>query len=182
MVLVICKTLRQNERVYFRFSVCPSGFFVCFILIWNHFSIYNQISLWCLKLALISNGGKKQKNEPVCSWPKVWYSVREEKDFTQFLKSPKSPSPEFSPVGWCHGKKKKKKHPFSGYKGSVAIYGFTVKCWGTVAFEQLYIFLQLVFLWEEAGKKSPTCKYLCSYIRENKKWKETRVKIYCFTG
>ena len=129
------------------------------------------------KLALLSNGGKRQKNKLVSSWPKVQYSVREKKDFTQFLKSPKSPSQEFS---WLMPRQKK--NPFSGYKGSVAIYGFTVKCWGTVAFEQLYIFLQLVLLWEEAGKKSPTCKYLCYYIRKNKKWKETRVKIHCFTG
>lgn len=66
MVLMIRKSLRQNERVYLGFSVCPSGFFVCFILLWNYFSIYNQISLWCLKLALISNAGKKKTEKQTC--------------------------------------------------------------------------------------------------------------------
>ena len=42
---------------------------------------------------------KKLKNKPVCSCPKVQNYVREEKGFTQFLKSPKRPNPEFSPVG-----------------------------------------------------------------------------------
>lgn len=98
MVLVICKTLRQNERVYLEFSVF---LFVLQVFLFVSFCfgtiLYLQSNQFVMiKLALISNGGKKQKNKPVSSWPKVQYSVREKKDFTQFLKSPKSPSPEFS--------------------------------------------------------------------------------------
>lgn len=98
MVLVICKTLRQNERVIWGFLFVLQVFlFVSFCFRTILHLQPNQFVMF--KLALILNGGKKQKNKPVCSWPQMQYSVREEKDFTQFLKSPKSPSPEFSPVG-----------------------------------------------------------------------------------
>lgn len=106
MVLVICKTLRQNERVYLEFSVF---LFVLQVFLFVSFCfgtiLYLQPNQFVMiKLTLISNGGKKQKNKPVSSWPKVQYSVREKKDFTQFLKSPKSPSPEFS---WLMPRQKK---------------------------------------------------------------------------
>ena len=62
MVLVICKTLRQNERVYLEFSVF---LFVLQVFLFVSFCfgtiLYLQPNQFVMiKLALISNGGKKQ--------------------------------------------------------------------------------------------------------------------------
>ena len=85
-VVDICKTPRPNLGVYLGFSVCSLGFL--FHLVWYCFSIYSQISLWYLKLLLVSNGGKGQ--EKTCPCPRVGHSDEEEKASTWFLKSPKA--------------------------------------------------------------------------------------------
>lgn len=107
MVLVICKTLRQNLRFYLGFSVYLWVFH--FILFWKHFSIYNEISFVMLKNFTDVRWKKWNRGEKnpttVRSCPKVEHSMGEEKGSTQLLKSSKSPSPEFSLVGWHQGKK-----------------------------------------------------------------------------
>ena len=62
MVLVICKPPRPNLRVYLGFSVCPLGFRFPFGLGTVSPFIAKSV-LWCLKLLLMSNGGKEQKKK-----------------------------------------------------------------------------------------------------------------------
>ena len=75
IVLVICKTPRQNLRFYVGFSVYLWVFH--FILFWNHFSIYNEISFVMFKTFTDvkwrkETEGKKNSSVLVQKWNILW--------------------------------------------------------------------------------------------------------------
>ena len=96
-VLVICKTPRQNLRVYLGFSVCSLGFLFHFVLV-PFLHLQTDVKL------------RKRTKIPVCSFPKVGHSQGKEKVSTWFLKSPKAASQNSAQLVDA----KAKRRPFNG--------------------------------------------------------------------